>query len=422
MEEEKRKQSLFFLFFTVFLDMIGFGILLPVLPELFANPSSPFFLLSPDTSIAFGYILLGFLVSIFPLGQFFSTSILGQLSDFYGRKKLLAFSIGGTVLSYVLFAFGIWWRNIPLLFLSRFLAGITGGNVVVAQAAIADVSSEENRSRNFGIIGAALGLGFIIGPYIGGKLSDPTFIHWVTPSTPFWFAAILGFLNTISILLFFRETNLFPQKGKLRWKESLLNIKKAFSFPHLRTLYITSFLYQAGFSFYTSFFAVYLVDKFGVSQGDIGEFFAFIGLCVVLTQVFVVRQIAKRFKEEAILRWSLICSGFTILAFFMPGKILFLFAIVPFFAIFVGLNLVNLLALISKSAEAKMQGEILGINASVAALAQAIPPALSGFVAALVLPRQPIVIAGVLALISGVFFIFVYKAIKKTDSTPISLS
>ena len=136
MFEQKNKRSLFFLFFTVFLDMLGFGILIPIIPQLFANPSSQFFLLSPETSIGFGYILLGFLVAVFPLGQFFSTSVMGQLSDFYGRKKLLIISIGATVIAYVLFALGIWWRNIPLLFISRFFAGITGGNIVVAQAAI----------------------------------------------------------------------------------------------------------------------------------------------------------------------------------------------------------------------------------------------------------------------------------------------
>ncbi len=419
MFKEKNKRSLFFLFFTVFLDMLGFGILIPIIPQLFANPASQFYLLSPETSIGFGYILLGFLVAVFPLGQFFSTSIMGQLSDFYGRKKLLIISIGATVIAYVLFALGIWWRNIPLLFISRFFAGITGGNIVVAQAAIADLTIPENRSRNFGMIGAAFGLGFIIGPYIGGKLSDPTFIAGLTPASPFWFAAGLALINTLLIIFYFKETNLSPKREKLNWNKSIANIKRALVLPNLRHLYVTSFLYQAGFSFYTSFFAVYLVYKFSVDQGTIGEFFAFIGLCVVLTQVFIVRRVAKAYKEETILRWSILGSGLAVLSFFMPHQLLFLFALVPFFAVFNGLSLVNLTALISKSADSKEQGEILGINASVSALAQAIPPAISGFVAAIIIPTQPIVVAGVFILVSGVYFVFIFKTLrnKKKETT-----
>lgn len=413
MNEDKKKKGLFFLFFTVFLDMLGFGILIPIIPQLFANPASQFYLLAPDTSVGFGYILLGFLVAVFPLGQFFSTSIMGQLSDFYGRKKLLIVSIGATVIAYVLFALGIWWRNIPLLFISRFFAGITGGNIVVAQAAIADLTTPENRSRNFGMIGAAFGLGFIIGPYIGGKLSDPTFIAGLTPSSPFWFAAGLALINTFLIVFFFKETNKNILRGKLDWNRSIGNIKRALMLPNLRHLYVTSFLYQAGFSFYTSFFAVYLVYKFSVDQGTIGEFFAFIGFCVVLTQVFIVRRVAKIYREESILRWSILGSGLAVLSFFMPHQLLFLFALVPFFAVFNGLSLVNLTAIISKSADPKEQGEILGINASVSALAQAIPPAISGFVAAIVIPTQPIVVAGVFILLSGLYFGFIVKTLKK---------
>ena len=413
MNEDKKKKGLFFLFFTVFLDMLGFGILIPIIPQLFANPASQFYLLAPDTSVGFGYILLGFLVAVFPLGQFFSSSIKGQLSDFYGRKKLLIVSIGATVIAYVLFALGIWWRNIPLLFISRFFAGITGGNIVVAQAAIADLTTPENRSRNFGMIGAAFGLGFIIGPYIGGKLSDPTFIAGLTPSSPFWFAAGLALINTFLIIFFFKETNKNILRGKLDWNRSIGNIKRALMLPNLRHLYVTSFLYQAGFSFYTSFFAVYLVYKFSVDQGTIGEFFAFIGFCVVLTQVFIVRRVAKIYREESILRWSILGSGLAVLSFFMPHQLLFLFALVPFFAVFNGLSLVNLTAIISKSADPKEQGEILGINASVSALAQAIPPAISGFVAAIVIPTQPIVVAGVFILLSGLYFGFIVKTLKQ---------
>src|SRR5882762_1050528 len=134
--------------FTIFLDVLGVGILLPIIPQLLANPHSPYYLLPAGWTFKGGLILLGWLTAIYPLMQFISTPILGQLSDRYGRKPVLGFSIFGTAVGYVLFAIGIITRNIPLLFFSRALDGITGGNLSVAQAVIADVTPPKDRTKN----------------------------------------------------------------------------------------------------------------------------------------------------------------------------------------------------------------------------------------------------------------------------------
>src|SRR5206468_245440 len=133
-----KRQPIWIIIFTILLDTLGIGILVPVVPQLLGNPASPHYLLGPGMTPGVGYVLLGFLVAIFPIMQFFATPILGQLSDRYGRKPILALSLFGTSLGYVLFALGIVFRSIPTLFAARALDGVTGGNISVAQAAIAD--------------------------------------------------------------------------------------------------------------------------------------------------------------------------------------------------------------------------------------------------------------------------------------------
>src|SRR5579872_5050749 len=161
--KRKREHAFPTVIFTIFLDVLGVGILIPVVPQLLANPRSAYYLLPAGWTFKGGLILLGWLIAIYPLMQFIATPILGQLSDRFGRKKLLGFSIFGTAVGYVLFALGIITRNLPLLFFSRALDGITGGNLSVAQAVIADVTPPKDRTKRFALIGAVFGAGFVLG-------------------------------------------------------------------------------------------------------------------------------------------------------------------------------------------------------------------------------------------------------------------
>lgn len=401
------------IYFTIFVDLIGFGIIIPIIPQLLANPASEYFLLPSGQTIQQGYVLLGFLTAIFSIMQFLAAPILGQLSDRFGRKPVLAFSLFGTCISYVVFALGIFTKNIPLLFLSRGFAGLTGGSISVAQASIADVSTPKNRARNFGYMGAAFGLGFILGPYIGGKMSDPTVASWFNPTTPFIFAAILAFVNIISVFIFFPETNKFIKKEMvIKWSNSFMNIWHAATHKTLRELFLTNFLFNAGFTFFTTFFSVYLINKFHYTQGNIGDYFSYIGIWVVISQMIITGQVAKRFSEIKTLRISLIAAGIVIFLFFIPTSTLGLLLITPFLAIFNGLVMANLTALISRSVEPNVQGEIMGINSSISALAMLIPPILSGFIAAKFHPDTPIYIAGFVMVLSGIVFWVFYRSSK----------
>ncbi len=411
---EKSRNPMHIIFMTVFIDMLGYGILIPVIPLLLADSASPFYLLPAGVSVNTGYILLGFLLAAFPLFQFLSAPILGQLSDKYGRKKILLISILGTCISYLLFAYAILTKNIPLLFFARSLDGATGGNIAVAQAAIADVTTPANRAKNFGLIGAAFGLGFIIGPYIGGKLSDPTILPWFHAATPFWFAAILSFLNIIFIYFFFKETHEVKESAsKIMLNKSVRNILKAYTYKDLRLLFLTSFLFTAGFTFYTTFFAVYLILKLGFTQGNIGDFFAYVGVWIVLTQGVFIRLIT-RIKTEKLITLGLLGTGISILLYFIPTVWWGLLFIAPFFAFFNGVTMANLSGLISSSSYQKIQGEIMGINSSVQAFAQIFPPILAGIIASNISPYTPLIIAAFIIIFAGVNFSIFYKPHKIT--------
>jgi MFS transporter, DHA1 family, tetracycline resistance protein len=160
----KQRSPLGSLFFTIFLDLVGFSILIPVFPLLIGPPGAPFRVTPVDWSFRSGLIMLGWLQAVYPFCIFLAAPILGQLSDRWGRRPVLAVSLAGTSVGYAMFAVGIASKNLPLMFAGRILDGVTGGNLAVAQASIGDISNDENRAKNFGLVGAAFGLGFIRGP------------------------------------------------------------------------------------------------------------------------------------------------------------------------------------------------------------------------------------------------------------------
>ncbi len=405
-----KRHPIWIIIFTILIDTLGIGILGPILPQLLGNPASPHYLLGKDAAVGSGYIMFGFLVAVFPIMQFFATPILGQLSDRYGRKPVLALSLAGTALGYALFAVGIIFRNIPLLFVARALDGITGGNLSVAQAAIADVTSPQDRTKNFGMIGAAFGVGFIIGPFLGGVLADPSVAPWFNAATPFWFAAILASANTAQVLFQFDETNQHMRKFDVDFLRGVGNIARAYAMPQLRPIFLTSFFFNAGFGFFISFFGVFLIHKFGFNEARIGNFFAWVGLCAIFTQLVTTRRVAARFSEAQVLKVTLLGVSGVMLAYLLSPSPLWLIAVVPLSSTFNGLSLANMGGLLSRSVPPQVQGEILGIGSSIQALANALPPLLGGFVAASFAPEAPVLAAALTMFVAWLIFVSTFRA------------
>ena len=400
------RESLFVLFCIVFLDMIGVGIVIPILAPLFLDATGGIF--TEAVSYATRTILFGLLIASYPFAQFFGAPLLGGLSDRHGRKELLILSLAGTCVGYAIFALGVMFHNITLLFLSRILSGFTGGNISVALSSIADVSSSQEKARNFGLIGMAFGLGFIIGPYVGGKLADSTLVSWFNYATPFWFAAVLSLANIVAVCFLFRETLRHPSHAPLSILTGFQNIHKAFSLANLRVLFFVVFLISFGFTFFTQFFPIFLIERFQYTQSDIGDLYAYVGIWIAFTQGVIVRYLSKRFTSRQILASSILfLAAIFPLIVYSPSSFFLLF-VLPLLAIAHGVTHPHTTALVSQLSDQKSQGEILGINQSILSLSQAVPPVIAGFVVSLH-PSMPLFVAAGFTFLAWLVFVLFFR-------------
>ncbi len=399
-------QSLFILFCIVFLDMLGVGIVIPILAPLFLDQTGGIF--SSPVPYTMRTILFGLLIAAYPFAQFFGAPLLGGLSDRHGRKPLFLLSLVGTCVGYALFALGIMLQNISLLFFSRMLSGFTGGNISVALSSIADISHTKDRARHFGLIGMAFGFGFIIGPYVGGKLADPSVVSWFTYATPFWLTALLSLANIVAVIFFFRETLQHRSTVPLSIFTGFHNIHKAFSLANLRVLFIVIFLLSFGFTFFTQFFQVFLIERFQFTLSDIGDLFAYVGLWIAFTQGVIVRFISRRFSSSKILDYSILFLALVFPLLVVLPSPLFLFFVLPLLAIAHGVTHPHTTALVSHLSDQKSQGEILGINQSILSLSQAIPPVIAGFIVSLH-PSLPIFVAAACTFFAWLVFVLFFR-------------
>lgn len=394
-----------------FIDVMGIGLVYPMFASMLFQHDC--LMLPEDTTDAVRGACLGILLATMPIAQFFSGPILGMLSDQYGRRKVLIPSLAIGVLGYLVAMAAVNIESLTLLILSRIAVGISAGTQAVVSAAVADLSTPEEKAKNFGLLNMACGLGFTIGPFLGGILSNSSFWFAEGYALPFAMAGTVTFINFFLVILFFDET--YPSKTETKLSLSSIflgirNIKKAFLIPQLQAVFLTVFIACFGWSFYWEFTPVTWISSYGFSTATIGNFYAYGAIVYALSCGLLIRPIVSRFSNQHILCYALIGSGIAIGMLLFHSNEGWLWFYIPLQQFAIALFWPTAAAVISNSVGEKIQGEILGVMNSIEALAFGVSPLIAGSLLGLS-TLMPIVIGGICMLIAALILgIFLQKS------------
>jgi DHA1 family tetracycline resistance protein-like MFS transporter len=388
------------LLFTVFIDSLGFGLVFPLLAPLIMQDGG---MMPPESSLALRGWVFGILISCFCLGQFFGGPILGALSDRKGRKKILLATLLLAFFGYVLAIVSLLLNSVVLFLVARLIAGVGAGNYPIAQSIIVDSSPESDKAKNFGLIGMAWGVGFILGPYFGGELS-----HLFPKTFAFMFAAFLCLMNLIWIFFALKETLPEAQMRKMSLLAGIEDVKKAFCHPVLRGLFLVMFIFSFGWGFFTEFSALFLLQRFEFTQSQIGHFYAWVGIWVAISQGLLIRPFLKKFSSEFLLKYALLGLGLGLLCLLFARTAFGLFLFFPLLALLEAFIFPTASTIVSDLTPKESQGEILGLHSSVQWAAIGLAPLFSGSFVALY-SHLPVTVAGGGILLAYLVFLWVWK-------------
>jgi DHA1 family tetracycline resistance protein-like MFS transporter len=337
------------IFLTIFVNLVGFGIIIPLLP-FYAQT----FGASP--------LVIGLLFASFSLSQLVASPVLGDMSDRWGRRPVLIFSLLGTVVSFVMLAVA---QSLVMLFAARIVDGLSGGNITTARAYIADVTAEEDRAKAFGILGAAFGLGFIVGPALGAAFSH------ISYTAPIWAAAAVTVVATALAYFWLPETvHRAHARGPSPWHA----LAELWRRTHLRVLFTIDFVYWTAFAVYQTTFALFGANRFGFDAAHTGYLLSAFGFLGVLVQGVMVGPVVSALGERRTLALGLLFAGIGWGGSAMTHSVpVFVAMLVPG-AIGIGLCNATLSSLISKAASPREQGRVQGAAGALESLGRTIGP------------------------------------------------
>jgi multidrug resistance protein len=389
-----KTSPLIIVFVTVFIDLLGFGIIIPLLP----------FYAETFGANAF---TIAMLATSFSLMQFIFAPLWGRWSDRIGRRPIILMGLFGSFLSYLIFGLA---SSLELLFAARIFAGIAGANIPTAQAVVADVTTAENRAKGMGMIGAAFGLGFIFGPAIGGFLS-----RWGY-AMPAFFASALSLANFCAAWFLLPETLKAEHRAKARVGR-LESLRHAVTRPHLPLLLLVSFLVVGAFSGFETTFALFAERTFAFHAATIGYLFAFVGIILVIVQGVLVGRTVTFVGEHHIVPVSLGVVSIGLLMIPASSSVAVLMVSQAVLAVGMGFNNPSLMSLISQYSAAEDQGGILGLTQSLSSLGRIVGPLWAGFAFDNLGIAVPYVSsAGVIAVACLISLVSLWRA--RTDRSP----
>lgn len=377
-----KDKRLWIIFLILFTNMLGFGIILPLLPYYVE-------------SFGAGPITIGFLAASFSVFQLLSAPILGELSDKIGRRSILLFSIGGTALSFGILGFA---NSIPLLFLARIIDGASGGNISTAQAYIADITSKENRTQGMGIVMAAISLGFILGPAVGGFLSVYGY------SVPAFVACAVAIIATVLTYFFLPETEKTStslKKRKIFF--SLRDFYDALVHPEVGLFLTLSFIMMFAFSLLQGTFSLFSEHSLHLTARDNGFVFAYLGIIGFLIQIFFLKKILKLFSEHKLTLITIILMAISLAMIAFANNLIILFLAITILSFANNIFGPVVSGLISKKTPDSEQGNIMGVSQSVGSIGRIIGPVLGAFLYDQLGIKAPYLIVTLILIFTAIF-------------------
>lgn len=402
-------QKLLPVYIVIFIGFMGYSLMVTIFTPMIMYAHNG--MVSAASSAGHRTIILGLLLTLYPLGQFLGSPVLGSLSDRFGRRPVLLISLLVSIICYFFIAFSLTLQSLWLLMVSSFMGGLSEANVAIAQSAIADKSTSENRNRLFGYIYLSASSAYIFGPLFGGRLADSSVVSWFNYSTPFY--AVLGILVCSFIFTYFRfdetrDKSIVIVKSYFESFTSLLNVFKPTS---IRPLFFINFLiYLAIFGFFRSY-PMYLVDEYNFTVPTLSIYIAWVAVPVVIVNLWLNGYLSRFYTPVNMTIVTSILTGIFIFIITIPHDSIYLWATLlpPAFAL--SLCLPACATMLSLRVKPEQQGTVMGNNQSLQVAAEAMSGFGAGLLAAIFI-SLPLIVISVVAVVAGVLLFLISRTNK----------